>query len=130
MHNTSNLCDSSNIYSLKWLTPAIFMLPMFIPYFPQRCNRSTYDLRSLADPLVRFFLVFSFAASPNFRSFTMFLPILLVLSSLFGASLAPPRFSCALVGTFSCILRFSIISDIVVALARWGAIPLPTPAGQ
>jgi hypothetical protein len=99
------------------------MLPMLIPYFPQRCILSTYFFLILADPFVRFFFVFFF----SFFSILLSFPIFYFSSQFFpylpGAFLALPRFSCALVGTLSFAVFFYIILENVVALARWGAIP-------
>ena len=59
-HSTSISYVSNIIKSLKLLTPAIFILPIVIPYCSHRLSRFCLDLRSLVDPFVRFLLRVSF----------------------------------------------------------------------
>jgi hypothetical protein len=88
-------------------------------------------LRSLADPFVRFFLfpfLFTLLAVDSNLIFSLF-PIDSFISYFFGFNFPYCYFSCALFGTLLYSVIFSIISNTWVALAQWGAIPSPMPAG-
>ena len=111
MQRTSSTCNSVNMYTFSKLMPAMLMLPMFIPMLFHLFRRSCFFFFSLADPLLRFPLVFR-----------------CVLLSVFRFSMVIPYYS-----TYArfCpfIFRLSVIFASWVALAHWGAIPFPTPAG-
>jgi hypothetical protein len=101
-HSTSSVWASRSMKSLNILIPAMLMLPTFNPYFSHLSSRRFLDFLSLADPLVRFLVVFCF-----------------------------PSFSfCALDGAFVDLLfASSFMIDILIALAHGGASPMPPPAG-
>ena len=89
----------------------MLMLPMFIPMFSHLFIRSCFFFFYLADPLLRFPLVFCCVLLFVFR--------LSVVTSYYSTH---TRF-CPF------ILRLSVMFASWVALAHWGAIPFPTPAG-
>ena len=105
IHNTSSVCYSTSINNLKWLTPAILMLPTFTPYCFHRYTLVSCYLRCRTDPFVRFYLFFNFAVFPKFRSFSLVVAHLPSLSSVFYSPEALPRSTCALIGTLSYIFR-------------------------
>jgi hypothetical protein len=95
------LFDSTIIWILNKLTPAMLILPTVIPAYSQRVWRSILRFLCLAEPLV--FLVF-------FCFPVYFLP-----------SYPFPIANCSLLLLF--------ISKIVAAHAQRGAFPYSTPAG-
>jgi hypothetical protein len=111
MQRTSSTCNSVNMYTFSKLMPAILMLPTFIPMFSHLFIRSIFFFFYLADPLLRFPLVFC-----------------CVLLSVFRLSAVLPYYY-TLIRFFSVIVWLSFMIAPWVALAQWGAIPFPTPAG-
>jgi hypothetical protein len=53
-HSTSSVCMPSSMYTLSRLMPAIFWLPIDIPYFSHLDMRAFCCFLTLADPFVRF----------------------------------------------------------------------------
>jgi hypothetical protein len=104
MHSTSKLCSSVSIYTFRRLIPAILILPTFIPDDSHLSIRLTLFFFYLAEPLVRFLLVF----------YILFALVFLLCTHVGSVLLASLAF---------------IISISFAALAHWGAIPFPTPAG-
>ncbi len=101
IHNTSMLFDSTIIWTLNRLIPAMFRLPTVIPAYSQRVWRAILCFLYLADPFVfLFFCLFSVYFSP-------YCPFPTVIFSF----------------------PFLFISDISVAHAQRGAFPYSTPAG-
>jgi hypothetical protein len=111
MHSTSNLCNSVNMYIFRRLMPAMLMLPMFMPEFSHLFSLSTFCFLCLAEPLVRFL----FLCHYYFLCATWLFPCSL---SDFSHSLSSILFT-----------SLFIIITFPAALAQWGAIPFPTPAG-
>ena len=130
MHNTSTVCVCNIMYNLKRLIPAIFILPTVNPCAYHLCILSFLVLRSRADPFVRFFLFtvhfYYLSYCPyifcyRFSGWFYYRPVSIMWFLCF---------SCALIGTLLPVLSVSIIFNILVALALWGAIPYSKPAGQ
>jgi hypothetical protein len=120
---------SSIIWSLKRLTPAIFMLPIVIPAICQRLFLATFRFLTLAEPFVLLFFLYCYGFCPTVGIFPIpkfpFSSILL----FFGPIWALPRSCIIPVREFYAVMVFSIITNIVVAHALRGAFPLSTPAG-
>jgi hypothetical protein len=128
-HKTSMFFVSSIIWSLKRLTPAIFVLPIVIPAIYQRVFLANFRFLTLAEPFVLFFFLHCYGFCPTVGIFPIpnfpFSSILL----LFGPFWALPRSYTIPVREFFAVMVFSIITGIVVAHALRGAFPLSTPAG-
>jgi hypothetical protein len=95
------LFDSTIIWILNKLTPAMLILPTVIPAYSQRVWRSILCFLCLADPLVfRLFLLSPAYFRPSYPVPTVIFPFSLLF-----------------------------ISKIVAAHAQRGAFPYSTPAG-
>jgi hypothetical protein len=111
MQSTSNICSSVSIYTFNKLMPAIFILPTFMPVFSHLFIRSVFFFLYRIEPFVRFLpLVYCVL----FYGFLLF--------SLVSACVAQNGSSILFPSLFFIIISFA-------ALAHWGAIPFPTPAG-
>ena len=130
MHNTSTVCVYSIMYNLKRLIPAIFTLPTVNPFVCHLYSLSFLVLRNRADPFVRFLfcILHFYRISLCHCVFGYCFAGLFYCRSVSIMSFV--SFSCALIGTLLPLLFISIISNILVALALWGAIPYSMPAGQ